>query len=250
MDILLTFTSVTIFTLMLTIGVNQSLEQLTSLWHQRAVLLRALFAVLVLIPAVVIALLSVFALSPEVATGLALLAAAPGAPLTTKRSQMAAADIDYVTSLQLTLALLAIVVTPLIVSAFYAVFELTTERVSPLEVAWQIARVTFLPVIVGLTLQRFAPKLVAVIGKPLNVLANVLFFTASNRADRCSRHCPRAAGEAAVGLAGNRGDPDHCGGRRDYRPPARGATPGPARRARGCQPRAQYWARSVYCRLE
>jgi BASS family bile acid:Na+ symporter len=176
MDILLTFTSVTIFTLMLTIGVNQSLEQLTSLWHQRAVLLRALFAVLVLVPAVVIASLSVFDLSPEVATGLALLAAAPGAPLTTKRSQMAAADIDYVTSLQLTLALLAIVVTPLIVSAFYAVFDLTTERVSPLEVAWQIARVTFLPVIVGLTLQRFAPKLVAVIGKPLNILANVLFI--------------------------------------------------------------------------
>jgi BASS family bile acid:Na+ symporter len=176
MDILLTFTSVTIFTLMLTIGVNQSLEQLTSLWHQRAVLLRALFAVLVLVPAVVITLLSVFDLSPEVATGLALLAAAPGAPLTTKRSQMAAADINYVTSLQLTLALLAIVVTPLILSAFYAVFELTTERVSPLEVAWQIARVTFLPVIVGLTLQRFAPKLVAVIGKPLNILANVLFI--------------------------------------------------------------------------
>jgi len=176
MDILFIFTSVTIFTLMLTIGVNQSLEQLTSLWHQRAVLLRALFAVLVLVPAVVIALLSVFDLAPEVATGLALLAAAPGAPLTTKRSQMAAADIDYVTSLQLTLALLAIVVTPLIVSAFYTVFELTTERVSPLEVAWQIARVTFLPVIVGLTLQRFAPKLVAVIGKPLNILANVLFI--------------------------------------------------------------------------
>ncbi len=176
MEILLTFTGVTIFTLMLTIGVNQSLEQLTYLWHQRAELLRALFDVLVLVPAVVIALLSVFDLSPEVATGLALLAAAPGAPLTTKRSQMAAADIDYVTSLQLTLALLAIVVTPLILGAFYAVFELTTERVSPLEVAWQISRVTFLPVIVGLTLQRFAPKLVAVIGKPLNVLANVLFL--------------------------------------------------------------------------
>jgi len=176
MNILLAFTSLTIFTLMLTIGVNQSLEQLTSVWRQRAVLLRALLAVLVLVPTVVIALLLVFDLSPEVATGLALLAAAPGAPLTTKRSKMVAADIDYITSLQLTLALLAIVVTPLILSAFYAVFALTTERVSPLDVAWQIALVTFLPVIVGLTLQRFAPKLVAVIGKPLNVLANVLFL--------------------------------------------------------------------------
>ncbi len=176
MDILLAFTSLTIFTLMLNIGVNHSLEQLTSLWHKPAVLLRALLAVLVLVPAVVIALLFIFELSPEVATGLALLAAAPGAPLMTKRSQMAAADHEYVSSLQLTLALLAIVVTPLILGVFYEMFTLTTSRVSPIDVAWQIARVTFLPVIVGLALQYFAPKLVAVIGKPLNVLANVLFL--------------------------------------------------------------------------
>lgn len=176
MDILLAFTSFTIFTLMLTIGVNQSLEKLTSLWYKRAVLLRSLLSVLILVPAVVIVLLLVFDLSPEVTTGLALLAAAPGAPLTTKRSQMAGADIDYITSLQLILALLAIVATPLILGAFYELFELTITHVSPLKVAWQIGLVTLLPVIVGLTLQRFAPKLIAVIGKPLNVLANVLFL--------------------------------------------------------------------------
>lgn len=176
MDILLGFVSLTIFTLMLTIGVNHSFEQLTSLWHRRAVLLRALLAVLVLVPAVVFALLLVFDLSLEVATGLALLAAAPGAPLTTQRSQMVTADIDYITSLQLILALLAILVTPLILGAFYAVFELTTERVSPGHVAWQVGRITFLPVIVGLILRRFAPKLVEVIGKPLTMLANVLFL--------------------------------------------------------------------------
>ncbi len=176
MDILLAFTSLTIFTLMLTIGVNHSLEQLTSLLHQRAVLFRALLAVLVVVPAVVFTLLLVFDLSPEVATGLALLAAAPGAPLTTQRSHMVGANIDYITSLQLILALLAIVVTPLILGVFYGMFELTTERVSLLQVAGQIASVTFLPVIVGMVLRSFAPKLVAVIGKPLNVLANVLFL--------------------------------------------------------------------------
>ncbi len=176
MDILLAFTSLTVFALMLTIGVNQSLEQLTSLWHQREVLLRSYLAVIVLVPAVVVVLLWVFDLPPAVATGLAVLAAAPGAPLTTKRSQLAKADITYITSLQLTLALLAVVVTPLTLAIFYALFELTIERVTPLEVASQIARVAFLPVIIGLLLQRFAPRLVAVIGKPLNVLANILFL--------------------------------------------------------------------------
>lgn len=176
MDILLGFTSLTVFTLMLTIGVNQSFEQLTSLWRQPEVLVRSLIAVLVLVPAVVILLLKVFDLPPEVATGLAVLAAAPGAPLTTKRSQMAAADANYITSLQLSLALLAVVVTPCILAVFYAVFELATERVTPLDVATQIARVTFLPVIIGLLFQRYAPKRAAVIGNPLNIAANVLFL--------------------------------------------------------------------------
>ncbi len=56
MDLLLAFTSLTVFALMLTIGVNQSFEQLTSLWHQREVLLRSFLAVIVLVPAVVVGL--------------------------------------------------------------------------------------------------------------------------------------------------------------------------------------------------
>ncbi|MFV2034750.1 MAG: hypothetical protein ACC631_06525 [Halocynthiibacter sp.] len=176
MNILLAFVSLTIFTLMLTIGINQSLEQLTSLLRKREVLLRALVSVLVVVPVVVFTLLLVFDLPPEVATGLALLAAAPGAPLTTQRSHMTGANVEYVTSLQLTLALTAVVVTPLILGVFNAVFELTTERVSLLQVAGQIATVTFLPVIVGLLLRHYAPRLVAVTEKPLNILANVLFL--------------------------------------------------------------------------
>lgn len=176
MNYLLTFVSITIFTLMLTIGINQSLEQLTSLLRQRAVLLRALLSVLVLVPAVVFVLLLVFDLSPEVATGLALLAAAPGAPLTTLRSGMVGADLTYVSGLQLILALLAIVVTPLILIVFFAVFDLTIARPLLLEVAGQVASVTFLPVVVGLGIKRIAPGFVARIAKPLNILANVLFL--------------------------------------------------------------------------
>ena len=66
MDMLLTLTSVTIFTLMLTIGVGESFEQLSSLWRQSRDLLHALFAALVLVPIVVIVLLLVFDLPPAV----------------------------------------------------------------------------------------------------------------------------------------------------------------------------------------
>ncbi len=166
--------TIPLFTLMLSIGVNESFQQLTSLWRQPAILLRALFAVIVLVPMLVIVLLWIFNLPPVVATGLALLAAAPGAPLTTKRSEIAAADLPYVSSLQLTLALLAVVITPLILAVYYALFELTIESVSPIDVATQVVQVTFLPVIIGQLVHRFAPTFAARIRKPLNILANGL----------------------------------------------------------------------------
>jgi bile acid:Na+ symporter, BASS family len=174
--ILLMFVTVTIFSLMLTIGVSHSFQQLTFLWRRPGLLLRSLLAVIVLVPAVVGLLLWMFELPLAVATGLAVLAAAPGAPLTYKRSQMAGGDPTYTASLQLTLALLAVVITPLILVIFCTLFELDTEGVRPFEVAMQVAEVTFLPVIVGLLIQHFAPRLADVIGKPARMLANILFI--------------------------------------------------------------------------
>jgi BASS family bile acid:Na+ symporter len=175
MELIGTFASITIFTLMLTIGVNETFEQLTSVWRRSAVLLRSLFAVIVLVPAAALILLLVFDLSPAVATGLALLAAAPGAPLTTTRSKIASADLTYVSSLQLALAMLAVVVTPIWLAIYYALFDLTIETIGPTSVATQVAQVTFLPVVIGLLLQHFAPTLTDRIRKPLNVFAGVLF---------------------------------------------------------------------------
>jgi len=174
--ILLMFVTVTIFSLMLAMGVSHSFEQLTSLWRRPELLLRSLLAVIVLVPLVMGLLLWMFNLSPAVATGLAVLAAAPGAPLTYKRSQMAGGDPTYTASLQLTLALLAVVITPLMLAILSALFELPGLRLTSFEVARQVAQVTFLPVIIGLLIQRFAPRLADVIGKPLRMLANILFI--------------------------------------------------------------------------
>jgi bile acid:Na+ symporter, BASS family len=174
--ILLYFVSLTIFTLMLSLGVNHSFEQLISLWRRPGLLLRSLVAVVFLVPMVVLLLLWVFDLPPAVATGLAVLAATPGAPLTYKRSQMAGGDLTYTASLQLTLAVLAVGITPVILALFRALFELLIGEVTLFQVARQVAQVTFLPVMIGLSLQQFAPRLAAVLRKPVLVLANILFI--------------------------------------------------------------------------
>src|SRR4030095_4221527 len=82
-------------TLMLDIGITLPFGQLTSLWRRPALLIRSLLAVLVLVPGVVLLLLWLLDLPRAVGTGLAVLAAAPGAPLTTMRSQMAGGSTPY-----------------------------------------------------------------------------------------------------------------------------------------------------------
>jgi BASS family bile acid:Na+ symporter len=167
---------VAIFTLMLALGVNLSPEKGLRAWRRPGPLLRGLLAVVVLVPIMVMLLLLAFDLPPAVATGLALLAAAPGAPLTTKRAQMAGANLPYTWTLQLTLAVLAVGITPLTLAIFHARFELETEGVPILEVARQIAMVQLLPVAIGILFQRIAPSLAERIGKPVILLANVLFL--------------------------------------------------------------------------
>jgi BASS family bile acid:Na+ symporter len=172
---ILQLAGVTIFLLMLTIGVNRSWSDIVSIWQTPDRLIRLLLAAIVLVPLLAVLLFLLFDLSPPVATGLAILASTPGAPLTTLRSKMAGANVTYASSLQLTLAFLAIIVTPLTLALFDILFDSVTERATIFHVARQVAMVTFLPVVIGLLLQRFTPGLVEAIRKPLNWLANGLF---------------------------------------------------------------------------
>jgi len=172
---LLVLVRITIFTLMLDIGITLPFGQLTSLWRRPALLIRSLLAVLVLVPGVVLLLLWLLDLPRAVATGLAVLAATPGAPLTTMRSQMAGGSTPYSASLQLTLALLAVLTTPLTLAIFHAMFVLETSGLASLEVARQVAIVQFLPVSIGLLVRRLVPGLAGIAAKPLTVLAKVLF---------------------------------------------------------------------------
>ncbi|QHG15500.1 bile acid:sodium symporter [Nostoc sp. ATCC 53789] len=173
--LLLILVKITIFSLMLAIGSNLSFEKMLSFWRKPALVFRALLAVIVLVPLVVIFLLKLFNLPSEVMIGLALLAASPGAPLSTKRTQRAGGSLSYAASLQLTLAILAVFVTPLTLAIFAALFESISQKVAILEVARQVIMVQILPVSLGLLIQKFAPTFAEKIAKPLTFIANCVF---------------------------------------------------------------------------
>ncbi|WP_051470260.1 DUF202 domain-containing protein [Fischerella sp. PCC 9605] len=171
--------SVTVFLIMLTLGVELPFQELLDFWKKPGLLGRSLLAVIV-IPAIVIALvLFSFNLPKNFALALMLLIASPGPALLTKRASIAGASFHYVLSLQVTLALLAVVLTPLTLKFFSLLFPYTNENVSELLVAKQVALVQFLPLSIGLTIRTIWSDLAQEINNFLKTIANTLFIVLS-----------------------------------------------------------------------
>jgi BASS family bile acid:Na+ symporter len=181
--LILMLVTVTIFFLMLALGSKLSVENILAFWRKPALVCRALLAVSLLVPLVFILLLKLFHLSPQVTIGLALLAAAPGAPLSTKRclrraelTQIAGGSLGYAASLQLTLAILAVFLTPFTLAIFAILFADISQKVAILDVARQVMLVQILPVSLGLFINKFAPTFAQKIAQPLTFMADSLFL--------------------------------------------------------------------------
>lgn len=160
-DFVVAFTGTVIFAQMFVLGVQHRPEDVSRLLADAGLLSRSILSALFLVPCVAFVLIALLQPPPEVGLGIALLAAAPGAPLTLRRSDGAGADRGYVASLQLLLALSAIVFMPLALAVFDAVHDVSPPSVAPSDVAYQVATVTFLPALLGWSLARLAPGLVA-----------------------------------------------------------------------------------------
>ncbi len=176
-EVVLVFTGVVVFAQMYGLGTRQEVGSIRALLSDTSLLFRSLISVLVAMPLATLVIIFLLPVRPEVALGLAILAAAPGAPLTTRRSEAAAADFNYVASLQLLLALLAVVYTPFVLFLFSHLPQVAVTPVSLDTVAAQVGLVTFLPAVLGWASARAVPRLrnrhnkvVAIVSKGLYLL--------------------------------------------------------------------------------
>lgn len=168
--------SLTIFTIMLTMGINFSLRDLFAFWKRSGLVFRAQLAVSLMMPALTLILLWLIHPPNAVIVGLVLLAASPGAPLLTKRVQMAGGSFNYGASLQITLSLSAVLITPLILSVSGLIFPIATATVDSLQIAKQVALVQLLPLSIGLGLRQIGSEIADEIGDFLTITANILFI--------------------------------------------------------------------------
>lgn len=152
----------TLFTVMLALGVNLPLQAFQHWRRHWPLILRAQLATCVLVPLAGWLLLSLppaQALSIEARHAIALMAACPSAPLILRKAGKSGGDASLAGLLQVGAAVLAIVSLPLLADLSGPVFAVKGwDLLLPRQVALQVGQVQLLPLLLGLTLARVLPE--------------------------------------------------------------------------------------------
>src|SRR5262245_48197572 len=112
-SMLSTIAVVTVFTVMLAIGLGMDVRALRWAFSQTSLLARSLLSVLVIVPVAAVLIARWIGVSREAEIGIGLMAIAPGAPVALRRSLDAGGHESFAPALQLIVASLAIVSMPL-----------------------------------------------------------------------------------------------------------------------------------------
>ncbi|MEZ5832620.1 MAG: hypothetical protein R3D05_15710 [Dongiaceae bacterium] len=163
--------------LILSIGVGSTFDDVLYLWRRPRLLLRALLAMYVLVPAATVLLVAVWPLDPAVKAAFLVLAVSAGAPLLPRKLEKFGSG-QFIFSIVVTTSLLAIIVVPLWISLLAWHFEVSTE-ISPLTVAAMIAKAFLLPLVVGMILGRLLPELARRFADRATALAGIALMLAS-----------------------------------------------------------------------
>jgi bile acid:Na+ symporter, BASS family len=138
----------TVFSVMFTLGLGIVIGEMRWVFAQPGRLARALFAVIVAVPAIALVVTRLFDLERWVEIGIVLMAIAPGAPVALRRSLAAGGSRSFAPVLQILIALLAIVSMPLWVAALNVVYAGHAE-ISPWPLARQVFFAQLMPLCLG-----------------------------------------------------------------------------------------------------
>jgi bile acid:Na+ symporter, BASS family len=148
--------SVTVFTVMLSLGLMLGRAQIAAALERRVVMAAVIFAVVVPIPALAVLVVKVLQPSPPVAAGIVLMAISPGAPIALRRALDAGGDPSFAPALHLAIVMLAVVTVPLSVLILDWVFS-RDFAVTPFQIGRQVFFAQLLPLALGAVLRGLRP---------------------------------------------------------------------------------------------
>ncbi|MCC8361548.1 bile acid:sodium symporter [Lysobacter sp. A6] len=154
-------------------GLHASRNDLLYLWRRPGLLVRSIVSVMLIMPAVALAMESLFEFRRTAELALVALAFSPIPPLLPTKSDRAGGEHAYMVSLLLTLSLVAIVAVPVSAAILSVVFE-RQFNLSVSAVAKIVLVMAVLPLVVGVLIRRRMPRFADHIAPMVGRIAKIL----------------------------------------------------------------------------
>ena len=158
---------------MFSIGLRVSGGELLEVVRNRKLLMRALLANCLLIPAIGFLLVRIFPLTPDASVGILLLAAIPGTPIAMQFTRKAKTRLAFAAAMTFVLSLVSLAMAPLAIEVMPREAQPSQQPILKLVVS--IALYIGLPLCAGLWVARRLPKIAPKLVLPLGILASVVF---------------------------------------------------------------------------
>lgn len=150
-------------------------EQWEFFRQRLSLMLRSFAVVLVLVPLTTLAVILLFNPPMPIVICLSILAASPAAPFQLLVIFKKGGSLVYLATLHVSLALLAIVTVPVVLSLLSKVLGFEAE-VSAGQVAWTVGKALLAPVLAGLAFRSLWPELADRIGPTLGKVAEIMLY--------------------------------------------------------------------------
>ncbi len=173
--IISSYAQLTLFLLMLSIGLSQGFTNLALLWRRPGLLTRCLIASYVLVPISAMIIDRVLPMDFAVKAGLAMMAICPGAPMIYRKLLKGRALPNLAGSFQVTTALLAVIAVPIWLNIFSTIYP-NEATIDPSVILRQVASAQLIPIGIGLVIREMLPELADDWDQPVFQLGSFLLL--------------------------------------------------------------------------
>ena len=170
--------------IMLGLGLGLKIEDFTRILKTPKDFFIGFFSQLIILPFVAYSLIVILKITPEIAIGVMIIAAAPGGVTSNILTKFANGDVALSISLTAVISLISIITVPLIIFISADLFGITSisQNISMTGIALKMFIVVTVPVILGMIIRKFAENFVnskIQIFEKLNLLLFIIFFIAA-----------------------------------------------------------------------
>ncbi|MDC2969652.1 bile acid:sodium symporter family protein [Candidatus Pelagibacter sp.] len=184
MEIVTKIAPIILALIMLGLGLGLKIEDFIRILKTPKDFFVGFFSQLIILPLVAYLLIIILKVTPEIAIGVMIIAAAPGGVTSNILTKFANGDVALSISLTAVISLISIITVPLIIFTSADLFEITniSQNISMTGIALKMFLVVTVPVILGMIIRKFAENFVnskIQIFEKLNILLFVIFFIAA-----------------------------------------------------------------------